>query len=172
MGNPNVEGMDNPCRLAEAIQYFAMPENCRDLLISVRWKDGPVRCPHCGSARVNYLAKSRLWKCHSSHPKQKFSPKTGTVFEHSILGLDKILVAIWMVANCKGRLSSYALASVLQSLRSQRGGSSIVFRPRYGRLRHLRGRRRDEKSLLLGRAQGLPVGLEHCAVRRNGLFLE
>jgi transposase-like protein len=106
--------MERPRTLSEAMQYFAAPENCHALLISVRWNDGAVRCPHCGSGKVTYLAKSRLWKCHSNHPRQKFSPKTGTVFEHGILGLDKILLGIWMVVNCKGKLSSYTLASVLQ----------------------------------------------------------
>ena len=106
--------MQSPHRFSEVIQHFATPENCLAFMISIRWKDGFVTCPHCGSKKVTYLAKARLWKCHTSHPKQKFSPKTGTVFEHSILGLSKLLVAVWMMANSKEKLSSYQLASVLQ----------------------------------------------------------
>jgi len=106
--------MEKPLKLSEAMRYLSAAENCHALLISVRWKDGTVRCPHCGSGKVTYLANSRLWKCHSAHPRQKFSPKTGTVFEHCILGLDKILLGVWMVVNCKGKLSSYTMASVLK----------------------------------------------------------
>jgi transposase-like protein len=104
----------NPHRLSDVIEHFAKPENCQALLVQVRWKKGPVRCPHCGSPKITYLAKARLWKCHAGHPKEKFSSKTGTVFEHCLLSLDKILIAIWLVVNCKGKLSSYALASALQ----------------------------------------------------------
>jgi len=106
--------INNPQTLPEAIQHFAVPENCRAFMISIRWKDGHVRCPHCGSKKVTYLATVSLWKCHTSHPKQKFSQKTGTVFERSILSLNKLLVAVWLMVNCKGKISSYQLASVLQ----------------------------------------------------------
>lgn len=106
--------MQTPHRFSEVMQHFAAPENCLAFMISIRWKDGFVTCPHCGSREVTYLAKARLWKCHTSHPKQKFSPKTGTVFEHSILGLNKLLAAIWMMVNSKEKLSSYQLASAIQ----------------------------------------------------------
>lgn len=106
--------MENPLKLSEAIQHFAVPENCHAFLMSVRWKDGLVGCPHCGSKKVTYLAKARLWKCHTSHPKQKFSPKTGTVFEHSILGLSKLLIAVWVMVNCKQKVSSYQLSAILE----------------------------------------------------------
>lgn len=106
--------MDPPLDLSEVLEYFSSPEACRKFLIDIRWRDGQVRCPHCGAAKVSYLEKARLWKCYSRHPRQKFSVKTGTVFEHTILGLDKLLVAVWMIVNAKGKLSSYTLASVLQ----------------------------------------------------------
>ena len=106
--------MNTPGEISQGIQFFAVQENCEAFLRSVRWKDGIVHCPHCGSTKVTYLAKARLWKCHTLHARQKFSPKTGTVFEHCILGLDKILLAVWMVVNSKQKISSYALASTLQ----------------------------------------------------------
>ena len=36
-------------------------------------------------------------------------PKTGTIFEDSPLGLDKWLMAMWMVVNCKNGVSSYEI---------------------------------------------------------------
>ncbi len=79
-------------------------------MIAVRWPDGKVRCPSCGSEKVTYLAKACLWKCYTKHPRQKFSLKVGTIFEDSPLGLDKWMMAIWLIANCKNGISSCELA--------------------------------------------------------------
>jgi transposase-like protein len=79
-------------------------------MMQLRWADGAVKCPHCGSEKVTYLAKNRVWKCYTGHPKPKFSLKTGTIFEDSPLGLEKWLPALWMVVNCKNGISSCELA--------------------------------------------------------------
>jgi transposase-like protein len=102
--------METPKTLLEAIKHFSNPENCRQFMISVRWADGVVRCPSCGSEGVTYLAKANVYKCKTVHPKQKFSLKVGTVFEDSPIGLDKWLPASWMLSNCKNGISSYELA--------------------------------------------------------------
>src|ERR1035441_9690289 len=75
--------MDSPKTLLEAVQYFSDPENCRRFMIAVRWSDGIVKCPHCGSEKVSYLEKARVYQCYGKHPKSKFSLKVGTVFEDS-----------------------------------------------------------------------------------------
>jgi transposase-like protein len=95
-----------PKTLQQAILYFASYENCRDFLASLRWPDGRVKCPTCGSDRVVYLEKARLWKCYGKHSKAKFSLKTGTVMEDSPIGLDKWLAALWLLVNCKNGISS------------------------------------------------------------------
>ncbi|MDQ2841569.1 MAG: IS1595 family transposase [Acidobacteriota bacterium] len=79
-------------------------------MTKLRWPGGVIKCPYCDSAKVTYLAKNRVWKCYSGHPKTKFSLKTGTVFEDSPLGLDKWLPALWLVVNCKNGISSCELA--------------------------------------------------------------
>src|SRR6266481_3469718 len=94
----------------EAIIHFQDFENCRKLMIELRWPDGKIACPHCGSEKVTYLAKNRVWKCYGKHDSPKFSLKTGTIFEDSPLGLDKWLPALWLVANCKNGISSCELA--------------------------------------------------------------
>lgn len=106
--------MNAPHRLAEAVTYFSTPENCLSILIRARWKDGVIRCPQCNSDKVTYLVTARLWKCRTRHAKQKFSAKTGTVFEHSSLALEKLFIAIWVIVNCETKPSSYALASILK----------------------------------------------------------
>src|ERR1039458_7591571 len=96
--------------LQEAIIHFADYENCYEAMTQLRWPDGKVKCPHCGSDKVTYLAKARVWKCYAGHEKPTFSLKTGTVFEESPLGLDKWLPALWLVVNCKNGISSCELA--------------------------------------------------------------
>ena len=102
--------MDAPKTLLEAIRYFSDYENCRQFMMDLRWPDGKVTCPQCGSERVGYLAKALVWKCYTKHLKQKFTLKTGTIFEDSPLGLDKWLAAVWLIVNCKNGVSSYEVA--------------------------------------------------------------
>src|ERR1700678_4564107 len=102
--------MDSPKTLLEAIQYFSDAENCRQFMIAVRWADGVVRCPHCGSEKVTYLAKAKVYQCYGKHAKSKFSLKVGTVFEDSPIGLEKWLPASWLISSCKNGISSYELS--------------------------------------------------------------
>ena len=99
-----------PRTLQEAVTYFANPDNCLKYLAVRRWKDGVVRCPTCGSDKVAFLESRRLWQCKTRHPKAQFSIKVGTIFEDSALGLDKWLLAMWLVANCKNGVSSYEIS--------------------------------------------------------------
>ena len=102
--------MDAPTTLQQAIIYFSDVDRCNEFMIDVRWPDGQVRCPHCDSPRVTYLANAKLWKCNVKHDRQKFSLKVGTIFEDSPLGLDKWLAAVWLIVNCKNGISSYEMA--------------------------------------------------------------
>ena len=101
--------MDAPKTLLEAIQYFADSENCRKFMISLRWPDGIVRCPRCGSEQVAYMEKAKLYFCKAKHEKAKFSLKVGTVLEDSPIGLDKWFPAMWLLCNAKNGISSYEL---------------------------------------------------------------
>src|SRR6185295_13697339 len=92
--------------LQQAIKHFADYQNCHDLMVQLRWPDGKVKCPYCGSEKVTYLATARVWKCYSKHSRPRFSLKTGTIFEDSPIGLDKWLAALWLIVNCKNGISS------------------------------------------------------------------
>lgn len=105
--------MTAPKTLQQAIQYFSDFENCRQFMILIRWSDSKVRCPHCGSEKVTYLEKARLYRCYGDHPKQKFSLKVGTVFEDSPIPLEKWLPAAWMLVNCRNGVSSYEIHRAL-----------------------------------------------------------
>jgi transposase-like protein len=102
-----------PRSLQEAILHFADFENCKREVMAMRWPDGVVSCPTCGSTRVTYLANARVWKCYEGHARAKFSLKVGTIFEDSPLPLEKWLPALWMVTNCKNGISSYELGRAL-----------------------------------------------------------
>jgi len=101
--------MDNPKTLQEAIQIFSDAENCRQFMIGVRWLDGVVRCPTCGSDKVTYMENAKLYNCRTKHVKQKFSLKIGTIFEDSPIGLEKWLPAVWLIVSAKNGISSYEL---------------------------------------------------------------
>lgn len=102
-----------PKTLREAIIFFADYENCHKAVTVIRWPDGVVKCPTCGSDHVTYMASVRRWKCYGEHPKPQFSLKVGTVFEDSAVGLEKWLPALWLLTNCKNGVSSYELARAL-----------------------------------------------------------
>ena len=105
--------MDAPKTLQDAIVYFANPDNCVAFLVAQRWPDGDVVCPTCGRADAKYLPKRRVWQCKTRHPKCQFSVKVGTIFEDSPIGLDKWLMAMWMIANCKNGVSSWEIHRAL-----------------------------------------------------------
>jgi transposase-like protein len=95
-----------PRTLVEAIRYFSDPDTCLAFMIPLRWPDG-IRCPRCESESYTFLATRRLWKCKAC--KKQFSVKVGTIMEDSPIGLDKWLIAIWMIANAKNGISSYEI---------------------------------------------------------------
>ena len=96
-----------PKTLQEAIVFFADPDHCRKFMIELRWGKGPVTCPRCGGKDFAWLPNANLYKCYAKHDRQKFSLKVGTIFEDSPIGLNKWLVAMWMLANCKNGVSSW-----------------------------------------------------------------
>src|ERR1051326_1295634 len=98
-----------PKTLQEAIKYFADPKNVREYLTVRRWADGVVHCPRCGSDSVTFSEKYNRYQCGKKHPLRQFTLKTGTIFEDSPIGLDKWLMAMWMVVNCKNGVSSYEI---------------------------------------------------------------
>jgi hypothetical protein len=102
-----------PATLLEAITYFSDPMVCHDFMVNLRWPDGVVECPTCGSRNVGFLPSRNLFQCRIKHPKRQFSIKVGTIFEDSPIGLEKWLPALWMIANDKNGISSYELHRAL-----------------------------------------------------------
>jgi transposase-like protein len=99
--------MEAPKTLQEAIIHFADFENCKTFMVDLRWPDGVVKCPRCGSEKLTWLAKPRVWKCYAKHQSPTFTLKTGTIFEESAIPLQKWLPAVWLLVTCKNGISSY-----------------------------------------------------------------
>ena len=97
-----------PKTLAEAVVYFQDADNCLNYLVARRWPKGVV-CPTCKRTDVSFVPSRHLWQCKTRHPKAQFSIKTGTILEESLIGLEKWLPVMWMVANCKNGVSSWEI---------------------------------------------------------------
>jgi transposase-like protein len=97
--------MDTPHTLQKAIIYFSDPERCFEYAKQLRWPDGVVACPRCGSEKHSFISTRKIWFCKGC--KKQFTIKVGTIFEDSPIGLDKWLCALWMLCNCKNGVSSY-----------------------------------------------------------------
>jgi len=104
--------MKKPRTLQQAILYFADAHNCLNFMVERRWPNG-VECPTCGRKDVRFISTRRMWECKAAHSRKQFSCKVGTIFEDSPIPLDKWLIAIWMIANCKNGVSSYEIGRAL-----------------------------------------------------------
>jgi transposase-like protein len=102
--------MEDLKSLTTAIRFFADPMNCVNTVAMMRWPDGKPICPLCECAEFYWLAKQMRWKCRNGKCGKQYSVKMGTIFEDSAIALDKWLVAVWLIANCKNGISSYEIA--------------------------------------------------------------
>src|ERR1019366_1377972 len=98
-----------PKTLQEALKHFSDPNNCMNWLVAKRWPGGVVRCPNCGRTDATFLPDLGKWQCKSAHGSRQFSARVGTIFEDSPLPLDKWLVALWMICNCKNGISGWEI---------------------------------------------------------------
>lgn len=99
-----------PNTLQEAILTFADPKVAFETVRDLRWPNGPA-CPICGCNEYSFISTRFLFKCKAC--KKQYSVKTGSIFEDSPLGLDKWLIAIWLIANAKNGISSYEIHRAL-----------------------------------------------------------
>jgi transposase-like protein len=156
--------MSDPKTLQEAIVYFSDFANCQKFVAELRWADGKVRCPSCGSEKVTYLANARVWKCYEEHAKAKFSLKVGTIMEDSALAIDKWLTAMWLIVNCKNGISSCEIARDLGI--TQKSAWHMAHRIRYalhhGSFEKLSGHVEVDETFIGGKARNM-----HVAQRRR-----
>ncbi len=102
-----------PKTLQDAVVFYSNPDNALAYMVLLRWPDGVVVCPTCGRNDVVFLHNQRKWQCKSVHAKRQFSAKVGTIFEDSPIALEKWIVAVWMISNCRNGVSSYEIARAI-----------------------------------------------------------
>src|SRR6266481_2878202 len=103
--------MEAPKTLQQAIVYFSDPQRAFEYAVKLRWPSGKVTCPRCGKDRHSFIKTRRIWFCYECQ--KQFTLKVGTIFEDSPLGLDKWMMAFWMIVNCKNGISSMEIHRAL-----------------------------------------------------------
>lgn len=148
-----------PQSLQEAILYFADFENCKNFMISLRWPNGKVTCPRCGSEKILWIDKECVWKCYGKHDHAKFSLKTGTICEDSAMGLDKWLTAMWLIVDCKNGISSCEIARHLKI--TQKSAWHMAHRIRFalhsGSFEKLSGHVEVDETFIGGKARNMHI---------------
>ena len=105
-----MESVRLPESLQEAVVFFSDPERAHKFATQLRWPNG-IECPRCGSKEHSYISTRRFWFCKGC--KKQFTVKVGSIFEDSPLGMDKWMLAVWLIVTCKNGISSYEIASHL-----------------------------------------------------------
>ena len=102
-----------PNTLQEAIKYFADDERAFEFMKQVRWPNGKVTCPRCGSDEASFISTRKLWTCKHCKTKKQFTIRVGTILEDSPIKFDKWICAFWLIANAKNGISSYEVGRAL-----------------------------------------------------------
>ena len=138
--------------LMDAIRYFSDPMVCLETVSKAKWPKGP-ECPKCGGKKVSFIKTRMLWTCLKC--RKQFSVKVGTIFEDSAIPLDKWLVAMWLIANCKNGISSYELSRDVKV--TQRSAWFMLHRIRYamhtGSINKMTGTVEADETFIGGKAR-------------------
>ena len=102
---------NKPVTLQQAMVYFSDPDRAFQYAVELRWPDGKVVCPRCGSDKHSFVSTRKIWFCKGC--KKQFTVKVGTIFEDSPLGMEKWMAAFWMITNAKNGVSSYEIHRAL-----------------------------------------------------------
>jgi transposase-like protein len=144
--------LKRPVTLQQAIVYFSDPDRAFRYAIELRWPDGRISCPRCGSESHSFLKTRRIWFCNGC--KKQFTLKVGTIFEDSALGMDKWMTAVWMLVSCKNGVSSYELARSL----------GITQKSAWHMLHRIREAMRNGSFLKIGGNDGGPIEIDETEI--------
>lgn len=101
-----------PVSLQEAVLFFADPSRAHQFAVMLRWPDGRITCPRCDHDKHSFISTRRIYFCKGC--KKQFTVKVASIFEDSPLGMDKWMLAVWLIVTCKNGISSYEMASHLK----------------------------------------------------------
>lgn len=103
--------------IRELHKRFGTDEECLQYIQQLRWPDGVIRCPVCGSdkvTRVERKAESKnkrgwFFLCQEPTCRNQFSPTSGTIFHDTHLPLIVWFAAITLMLNAKKGISAKQL---------------------------------------------------------------
>jgi transposase-like protein len=153
--------------LLEAIRYFSDPMVCLEAVAKAKWPNSP-ECPRCQCKRLSFLKTRLMWTCLEC--RKQFSVKVATIFEDSPIGLDKWLVAMWMLANCKNGVSSYEVARALKV--TQRTAWFMLHRIRFaqhqGSINKMTGTVEADETFIGGKARNMHADKRQQKIHGRG----
>ena len=90
--------------LYDAIEMFPDNQTAEQWFTELRWPNGEVFCPRCGSDNVIKAKHPTMpYQCKEKHPKKRFSVRTGTVMDSSNIPYKKWALATFLLTtNLKG----------------------------------------------------------------------
>lgn len=161
-----------PQSLLEAVQYFSDADACHSYMASLKWPDGKVICPQCGSANVGTIKSRRMYQCRSVDCRKQFSSKVGTIFEDSPIPLTKWFVAVWCITNAKNGISSYELGRAIRV--SQKSAWFMLHRIRHamktGTFKKFSGEVEADETYIGGKAINMHRSRRAKAIAGTGGF--
>jgi len=107
---------ETPLNLATLSPLFADEAKAREFLEAQRWPDGPV-CPRCNCEKIYKITpkpgskgpvRPGVYKCSAC--RKQFTVRIGTIFEESLIPLNKWLMAIHLLCSSKKGISSSQIA--------------------------------------------------------------
>ena len=145
-----------PQSLQEAVLYFSDIDRAHKFATKLGWPKG-IECPRCQSKEHSYISTRRFWFCKGC--KRQFTVKVASIFEDSPLGMDKWMLAVWLIVTCKNGISSYEIASHLGI--TQKSAWHLMHRVRKamssGSFSKLSGEIEADETFIGGKARNMHV---------------
>ncbi len=92
--------------LVDVINLFDTDEKCREILVRLRWPNGP-ECPRCKMSVVELETAKQLFYCKDCD--YQFTVTAGTIFNDSHLPLQKWFLATLLLCEAKKGMSAHQL---------------------------------------------------------------
>ena len=93
----------------ELFQMFPDDKAARVWLEELSWPNGERHCPVCGSLNTKTVPNEKPMPYHCGDCRKYFSVKTGTVMQSSKIGLQKWVIAIYLMSTSLKGVSSMKL---------------------------------------------------------------
>ena len=104
-GRADREGLS----VIELFQMFPDDASARKWLEEMRWPDGERHCPHCGSLKTKTVPNENPMPYHCGDCRKYFSVQTGTVMQTSRVGMQKWVIAMYLMSTSLKGVSSMKL---------------------------------------------------------------